>query len=319
MIFNEETLGGKNTTHATTMVVYQRKPFGPEPPPNFAADHSQRRRSFKAQGNVYEIQEFSAHRRTFWNILHVNQSEVNLHAHDDIHSTPVVPSWSAFNPMLFPSIPQPTTIGYCPMIDGLSTEFSTIYTVMKHAQKISSSIGQSDSVITFDLAIYAKAKQVQWRCREEFSDTVIHMGGFHIALNFLSLIGKKYTNSGLDLLIESGVYAAGTTSALMKGKCYNRGIKSQIGNGSVLSSTVEGIYLSGSVTSILNRSPLSEGNFMTRSQSAGLQCRTRELAKKTSKSLPLTCKRWWTYSKDSSKIRDPSPKCSHSGKSMVQW
>ena len=64
------------------------------------------------------------------------------------------------------------------------------------------------------------------RCPEEFSDTVIRMGGFHVALNFLSLIGKKYTNSGLDdLLIESGVYAAGTTSALMKGKSYNRGIR----------------------------------------------------------------------------------------------
>ena len=47
----------------------------------------------------------------------------------------------------------------------------------------------------------------------------------HIALNFLSLIGKKYTNSGLDdLLIESGVYAAGTTSALIK-KSYSRGIR----------------------------------------------------------------------------------------------
>ena len=29
----EETLDGKNTTHATTMVVYQRKQFGPELPP----------------------------------------------------------------------------------------------------------------------------------------------------------------------------------------------------------------------------------------------------------------------------------------------
>ena len=34
------------------------------------------------------------------------------------------------------------------------------------------------------------------------------MGGFYIALNFLSLLGKKYADSGLDdLLIESGVYA----------------------------------------------------------------------------------------------------------------
>lgn len=52
------------------------------------------------------------------------------------------------------------------------------------------------------------------------------MGGFHIALNFVSMIGKKYTNSGLDdLLIKSGLYAAGTASALMKGKSYNRDIR----------------------------------------------------------------------------------------------
>ena len=52
------------------------------------------------------------------------------------------------------------------------------------------------------------------------------MGGFHIALNFLSLLGKKYSNSGLDdLLIESGVYGVGSTSALMKGKSYNRGVR----------------------------------------------------------------------------------------------
>lgn len=45
------------------MVVYQRKPFGPEPPPTVAADHSQRRRPFQVEGNIFEIQEFSAHGR----------------------------------------------------------------------------------------------------------------------------------------------------------------------------------------------------------------------------------------------------------------
>ena len=40
------------------------------------------------------------------------------------------------------------------------------------------------------------------------------MGRFQIALNYLSpLLGKKYAQSGLeDMLIKSGVYAAGTTS-----------------------------------------------------------------------------------------------------------
>ena len=52
------------------------------------------------------------------------------------------------------------------------------------------------------------------------------MGGFHIALNYLGLIWKKYLDSGLDdLLIESGVYAVGTTAVLMKGKSYNLGVR----------------------------------------------------------------------------------------------
>ena len=52
------------------------------------------------------------------------------------------------------------------------------------------------------------------------------MGGFHIALNFLSVIGKKFEESGIkDLLTESGVYGSNTTLALLKGKSYNRGVR----------------------------------------------------------------------------------------------
>lgn len=99
------------------------------------------------------------------------------------------------------------------MIDGASTEFSTVYTVLKHAQKLCSTLGQEENVITFDLLVYMK---IQWR----------FPGGFHIALNFLSLIQKKYLNSGLDdHFIESRVHAAGSTSVLMKSKSYNRGVR----------------------------------------------------------------------------------------------
>ena len=137
-----------------------------------------------------------------------------------------VPSWGGFNSILYPELPCASKIGYCPMIEGSSTEFSTVYTVMKHAQKMCTNLGQVNTVITFDLAIYTKAKQIQMKFPEEFSGTVIRLGGFHIALNFLSLLGKKFCSSGLeDLLIESGVYAAGTTSAVIKGKSYNRGIR----------------------------------------------------------------------------------------------
>ena len=36
---NEETLDGKRMTHAMTLVVYQKKPFAPMPPPKVHADH----------------------------------------------------------------------------------------------------------------------------------------------------------------------------------------------------------------------------------------------------------------------------------------
>ena len=47
-------------------------------------------------------------------------------------------------------------------------------------------------LITFHLAIYVKANEIQWRLQTEFEDIVIRMGGFHIAMNYLAVLGKKY-------------------------------------------------------------------------------------------------------------------------------
>ena len=78
----------------------------------------------------------------------------------------------------------------------------------------------------FEIAVYMKAKQIQWRYPVEFWNVVIGMGAFHISYNYLALIGKKYRDSGIeDLHIESGVDAAGSTSLLVKGKSFNRGIR----------------------------------------------------------------------------------------------
>ncbi len=105
-----------------------------------------------------------------------------------------VPGWSGINVLVNPRSPQETIIGYCPMMQANSIEFCTIFTIMKQAQAMTESLGQASTVITFDLAIYIKAKQIQWKHPEEFSNTVIRLGGFHIALNYLSLLGKKYMN-----------------------------------------------------------------------------------------------------------------------------
>ncbi|KAJ8048332.1 hypothetical protein HOLleu_00601 [Holothuria leucospilota] len=110
---------------------------------------------------------------------------------------------------------------------GPMPQTSTVYTVMKKLQAMMTSRGQRNTVIqvTFDLTISIKAKEIQWHLPEEFANTVIHMAGFHIILNYLALIGKKYGGSCLeDLLIDSGVYGSATVAAIMRGKSNNRSV-----------------------------------------------------------------------------------------------
>ena len=72
-----------------------------------------------------------------------------------------------------------------------------MYTVMKTIQDISAILGQTKSVVTFNLTIYTKAKEIQWRRPDEFKHLVIRMGGFQIALHYLSVVGKKFEESGI--------------------------------------------------------------------------------------------------------------------------
>ena len=250
---NEETIDGKNTTHATTLAIYQRQQYGPMPARVVRANHSKRRRSLDSTRELVVIEDvnvggrrpnladfvgkdvitwFQSDRQILstciddvcWMLLRLSDPFMLCNQQKPEEQT--TPGWSGFNTLTYPSIPVKTMIGYHPMIHAEASNFSTLYTLMKLAQKICESTGQRDSVITFDLDLYAKAKQLQMRYPNEFKDTVIRMGGFHIALNYLALLGKKYAQSGLeDLLIESGVYVAGTTSVLMLGKSYNRGIR----------------------------------------------------------------------------------------------
>ena len=84
----------------------------------------------------------------------------------------------------------------------------------------------SYSVITFDEAIYCKANEIQWQRTDEFSDTILRLGGFHTVLNFMAVLGKHYEDSRLeDLLIESGLYGSNTVKHIVEGKVYSKGIR----------------------------------------------------------------------------------------------
>ena len=143
---------------------------------------------------------------------------------EDLPPDNLTPGWSAFNAMVSTVSVNVTAVGYCPMIPKSPKDYSVVYSIMKTVQKIISKTSQVNTVITFDEAIYCKAKEIQWRFSDEFADTVIRTRDFHIAMTFSAVIGKKYEESGLeDILIESGVYGSNSVVRLLHGKAYNKG------------------------------------------------------------------------------------------------
>jgi hypothetical protein len=187
---NEETLDGKSTTHATTLVLYQKGQFGPAAQRTLYADHSVRRRSLEAIETYKAMREFSAYGKrpdvnsylksindewfcctgplhssvfqldlawTLVRLLPTRLFEVDLSISS---GQQIVPGWSGFNAIVSLCVPTSTNVGYCPMINGSPTEFNTVYTVMDTVKAMMANLGQKDSVITFDLAIYVKAKEI---------------------------------------------------------------------------------------------------------------------------------------------------------------
>lgn len=97
-------------------------------------------------------------RELAWFLLRLNRK--NVLKVNDTYGEQSVSGWSAFNAEMSSITLPRTVIGYCPMIAGSPTEYSTIYTVLKTVQEMSKHLQQNTAVITFDLAIYSKAKEI---------------------------------------------------------------------------------------------------------------------------------------------------------------
>ena len=65
-------------------------------------------------------------------------------------------------------------------------------TVSNDAQVVGVVLGKLDAVTMSEVAIFIQAKEIQLKFSEELSKTVVRLGGLYSALNFLSLLGKKF-------------------------------------------------------------------------------------------------------------------------------
>ncbi len=64
--------------------------------------------------------------------------------------------------------------------------------LIQRSVTLAAELGQQDTVIVLDQAIYSKAQEILWKNKELFSNVVLQMGAFHVCLAFLAVIGKRF-------------------------------------------------------------------------------------------------------------------------------
>ena len=134
-----------------------------------------------------------------------------------------VPGWTGFHATISSRMSLPTTAGNCRSIPAAPTDMDAIYTMLYNVHKMLSKLNQNHQVLTVDERIYEIAKEVQWKVSPQFEDMIIRLGGFHLAKNFLGVIGRRMEENGTEQILEE-LFGPSQISSILKGSKYNRGI-----------------------------------------------------------------------------------------------
>ena len=230
----EETLSGLGTTHCTNGIailrqVHQAKPQAPSRA--VAVEPAGRRRRVHSIAPPQELRvEYIAGQRQgpqplpltdallrsfephtqikhsvlaedfAWLLSRLSASDsVSFGRLDEEQKTP---GWSAFNGLIArDDVIRPSTIGYLPVIPASPTELSTVYTLLKRSVGIAEEVKQQDIVIVLDQAIYTLAQEILFKHRQEFQRVVLCLGGFHVSMTMMAVIGKWFAASGLQSIL----------------------------------------------------------------------------------------------------------------------
>ena len=129
-------------------------------------------------------------------------------------------SWSAFHEDQKSSLPRPKCLSaLMPLIDENINSLAMVKHTMKVTKRAVDSLNKNQiPVITADQPVYALGKQVQWLFPHYYGEDkfVIMMGGLHIEMATLSMIGDWLEGSGWsDLITTAQVFTSGTSEALL--------------------------------------------------------------------------------------------------------
>lgn len=136
-------------------------------------------------------------------------------------------SWSAYHASKQSLEIRPS----CPIaLLPLFTEPAASVAMIAHSMKLVDAVVQHLNtgqipIVTMDQPLFGIAKQIQWAWPDVFGEDkfVVLMGGLHIEMNAVKLLGDFLRGSGwAAILIKSGVTTSGRADAILKGSHVTR-------------------------------------------------------------------------------------------------
>ncbi|KAG5872190.1 hypothetical protein JTB14_026241 [Gonioctena quinquepunctata] len=115
-----------------------------------------------------------------------------------------------------------------PIIDEDPSNPQTIYTALHYAADHAKDIGMKTCFVTFDYALWIKAKQILCNTQDEKLEAVqLRLGGFHLLMSYLKAVGTIMSGSGIKELFGT-VFAFNSVDKMLNCTSYSRTIRGHI-------------------------------------------------------------------------------------------
>ena len=146
------------------------------------------------------------------------------------HPLLLVSRWTGFNIKTRDHIViVESVISYLDTIDASATDLRTAYEVLSRGCEVKHRLQWKAVVCVFDQAFCAKAMEIFSQHKSLFEGLVIMMGGFHLLMMLLGVIGTRFGDAGLrELAVQSEVVTEGSIEKVLMGKQYNSCAPSQV-------------------------------------------------------------------------------------------
>ena len=113
-----------------------------------------------------------------------------------------------------------------PIIQAQAHDLDTLNTVVLRCKKVADELGQHHVVLTVDEALFCKLTELKWAKPEYQGFLIVKLGGLHIALKFMEVIGKHVQSSRLlEAWVEGKLLGTNTAEKVMAGKSYDKGMR----------------------------------------------------------------------------------------------